>query len=320
MNASERLLPPFTGDIMADLSNTVCGIDFRNPVMPASGPNVKTAELMLKAADNGAGAVVAKTFSTIPAEDWRPTIRKTVCGGLLNCETWLEDSWENFLPELRRVRSASIPLIVSIGYSPGDVEFLGAMLEKELKPDIIEFSTHYTGSETKPLVKVAETLRKTVSVPIWMKISPGFPFLDELAREAEPFVDAFVAVNSFGPALDFDPVTCRRGLGSGMGQGWLSGPPVMPLSLWIVNLLYRTVSKPIIGVGGISSGFDAVKYLMAGASLVQVCTAAIKEGPSAYGRIASEVESWLDENGYDGVSEIIGRYSESLKNGGKYEK
>lgn len=305
---------------MANLKTTVCGIDFLNPVMPAAGPNVKTAKLMNDAAALGAGAVVSKTFSVIPASDPRPTMKKTIGGGLLNCETWLEDSYENFFKELKAVKrrtddsgtAENIPLIVSIGYSAKDVDFLGKLLEAEIKPDAIEFSTHYTGHDIKPLVEVAESLKKAVSVPVWMKVSPGFPALEELVQAAEPFVDAFVAVNSFGPALDFNPERCRKSLGSDWGQGWLSGPPLMPIALGIVCRLSRLIKKPIIGVGGISSGEDAVKFIMAGASLVQVCTAAIYEGPSAYGRIAKEISEWLDEHDYNDLTEIQGKYLETL--------
>jgi len=299
---------------MAELRSKINGIEFKNPVMPAAGPNVKTAELMLSSAELGAGAVVSKTFSVVPADDPRPTMKKTVAGGLLNCETWLEDSYENFFKELRQLSVLDVPLIVSIGYSPEDVKLLGRLLEEDIKPEVIEFSTHYTGHGIGPLIEVAESLKEAVSVPVWMKVSPGFPLLEELVVEAEPIVDAFVAVNSFGPALDFDPVKCRPALGSSWGQGWMSGPPLQPIALGIVCSLSRIVKKPIIGVGGISSGEDAVKFMMAGASAVQVCTAAIKEGPSAYGRIAGEINSWLDVNGYNSVDEIIGKYSQ-----GSYE-
>ena len=242
------------------------------------GPNVKTARLMLDAERLGSGAIVSKTFSAVPASDPRPTMKKTVCGGLLNCETWLEDSWENFFTELRQLKDRRVPLVASIGYSPDDVRMLGKLLEKEIEPDVIEFSTHYTGHEIGPLLDVAAALKETVSVPVWMKLSPGFPLLGELVEGAAPIVDAFVAVNSFGPALDFDPVKCRPALGSDRGQGWMSGPPLLPIALDIVCRLSKITDKPIIGVGGISSGEDAVKFMMAGASLVQVCTAAIKGG------------------------------------------
>ncbi len=282
--------------------------------MPAAGPNVKNSGLMIAAAEKGAGAVVSKTFSVKPAEDPRPTMKKTVSGGLLNCETWLEDSYENFLYELKKVRQeTSEPLIVSIGYSADDVAFLGSLLEKEIQPDAIEFSTHYTGSSIDPLLKVADSLKSSVKVPVLMKLSPGFPAIEELVREADSIVDGFVAVNSIGPALDFDPVKCRPSLGSEWGQGWLSGPPLMPIALGLVYRLSEIAAKPIIGVGGISSGIDAVKFLMAGASLVQVCTAAIHGGPATYGQIASGLSEWLDSNGYASIAEIRNMYKENIK-------
>ncbi|HAK45656.1 MAG TPA: diguanylate cyclase [Spirochaeta sp.] len=300
---------------MADLKSNVFGIDFPNPVMPAAGPNVKSSRLMIEAAATGSGAVVSKTFSVVPASDPRPTMKKTVAGGLLNCETWLEDSYENFITELQNVKAESeIPLIVSIGYSAEDVAFLGRLLEKEIQPDAIEFSTHYTGSDIQPLLAVAESLKSSVNVPVLMKLSPGFPQLEELAQEAEPFVDGFVAVNSFGPALDFNPVKAAPSLGSDWGQGWLSGPPLLPIALGIVCRLAGIVSKPIIGVGGITCGTDAVKFLMAGASLVQLCTTAIHEGPSAYGRIAAEISDWLDDNGYSSIDDIKNLYLNNIEN------
>ena len=299
---------------MADLSSKICGIEFPNPVMPAAGPNVKTADLMIKAAELGSGAVVSKTFSVKPAVDPRPTMKKTIAGGLLNCETWLEDSYENFIPELKKVRdSVKSPFIASIGYSADDVAFLGRLLDSEVQPDAIEFSTHYTGHDIAPLIKVAESLKNTVTVPVWMKVSPGFPRLEELVKEADSIVDGFVAVNSFGPALDFDPARCRPSLGSDWGQGWMSGPPLMPIALGIVCTISRIVSKPVIGVGGITNGIDAVKFIMAGASLVQVCTAAIKEGPGTYGKIASEISDWLEEHGYTSIAEIKNKYLENIK-------
>ncbi|MDC7125871.1 MAG: hypothetical protein PQJ46_09895, partial [Spirochaetales bacterium] len=121
-------------------------------------------------------------------------------------------------------------------------------------------------------------------------------------------VDGFVAVNSLGPALDFDPVKCKPSLGSEWGQGWMSGSPLMPIALGVVYRVSQLVTKPIIGVGGISSGIDAVKFLMAGAIAVQVCTAAISGGPNTYGKIAQEISDWLDENNYNNISEIQGKY------------
>ena len=297
---------------MANINVTVNGITFSNPVLTAAGPNVGTEMKLMEAVKGGAGGIVSKTVSRLPASDPRPTIRKGPCGGLINCETWAEIPVEEYFEGFRKVKNSGLPLIVSIGYSPEDMRFLGKMLEKEIQPDAFEFSTHYTGKSLEPLLAVARALRETVSVPIWMKISPNTPDIEELAGKASEFVDAFVAINSLGPVLDFDPDRPVPALGSSYGQGWLSGPPILPLALRMVYQIASVQPKPVIGVGGISSGRDAVKFFQAGASLVQICTAAITQGAEIYGRVAGEVEKWLEERKLPSLEPLRGEYSRQL--------
>lgn len=297
---------------MADLSVSVNGITLKNPVMPAAGPNVRTGALMLQAAAGGAGAIVSKTISVRPAEDPRPTIRGTVCRGLMNCETWAEISPEEFIEDCRKVKGAGVPLVVSIGYLPEEVRRLGPWIERELQPAAFEFSTHYTGRSVDPLLEVAEALRSSVSVPIWMKVSPNFPDVEQLAISASRIVDGFVAINSYGPVLDFDVETGLPLLGSANGQGWMSGPPIQPIALRIVYQIASVQEKPVIGVGGIERGVDAVKFVMAGAAAVQICSAAVKHGHQVYGKVAQEVGDWLDSHGYGSLSEIRGLYQKRV--------
>ncbi len=293
---------------MADISVIVNGVSFKNPVLTAAGPNVGSEEMIHKAIGGGAGGLVTKTVSVYPAKDNRPTIKKGNFEGLFNCETWSEKPLLYFTPACHYVRTSRIPLIVSIGYSPEDVSNLGSILEKEVQPDIIEFSTHYTGRSLKPLLAVAESLKRTVSCPIWMKVSPGIPDLEELALSASSIVDGFVAINSLGPALDIDIENPHPFLGSSYGEGWLSGPPILPIALCTVYRLAKIQSKPVIGAGGISSGEDAIKFFMAGASLVQICTAALRKGPEIYGKVAGEIDEWLDSHNYSSLQEIRGLY------------
>jgi len=305
---------------MADLKVNVNGITFKNPVLTAAGPNVRNAELMLKAVAGGAGGVVSKTVSLKPAHDLRPTIRRAVCQGIMNCETWSETPFEEMLEEYRKVKETGVPLIISIGYKPEEVKKLGSIIEKEVAPDAIEFSTHYVGGEIGPLIEVARSLRETVKLPIWMKISPNFPYVKELASRVSEYVDAFVAINSYGPVLNFDVESMEPLLGSEYGQGWLSGPPILPIALRIVYEIATVQDKPVIGVGGIEKGVDAIKFFMVGASIVQVCSAAIKRGHTVYGKIAREIEEWLDAHGYRSIEEIKGLYKEKLKERRKFSK
>jgi len=298
---------------MADLKVAVNGIDFPNPVLPAAGPNVRNGRLMRMAARGGAGGIVSKTVSVTAADDPRPTIRRFAARGLMNAETWSEIPLESFLEELDEAKRTGLPLVVSMGYRPEEVSRLGRLIQKEIEPAAFEFSTHYTGRSTDPIVEVARALRESVSLPIWIKLSPTFPDLEALAAAVEPYVDAFVAVNSYGPVLDMDVENPAPLLGSSHGQGWLSGAPLLPIALEMVYRLARGTEKPIVGVGGISRAEDAVKHLMAGASLVQVCSAAIREGSGVYGRIARGLGVWMDDHGCGAVEELVGLYHRRLE-------
>jgi len=115
-----------------------------------------------------------------------------------------------------------------------------------------------------------------------------------------------VLINSFGPCLGIDLETALPLMGSKEGYGWLSGPALKPLALRCIYDVARNVPLPIFGVGGVSRGVDAIEMMMVGASAVQVCTAAILKGPTLFGKIASEMDAWLEDHGYRSVSEIKG--------------
>jgi NAD-dependent dihydropyrimidine dehydrogenase PreA subunit len=113
-------------------------------------------------------------------------------------------------------------------------------------------------------------------------------------------------INSFGPCLGIDLETGLPLMCSKEGFGWLSGAAIKPLALRCVYDAARAVTIPIFGVGGISNGRDAAEMLMAGASAVQVCTEAILRGPTVYGKIAGELNKFLDDHNYASVDEISG--------------
>lgn len=297
---------------MADLGVKIGNMNFRNPVLPAAGPNVMKVDQMLEAVKGGVGGIVTKTVSSEPAIYPKPCISKGPFDGLLNCETWSDRSWESYIEGYKKVKDTGIPLICSVGYSPEDVAMLGTALERDVKPDAIEFSTHYVGKTLDPLKRVAESLREVVSCPVWMKVSPSTPGISEMAGVMSDYVDGFVAINSVGPCLDFDINNLKPLLGSDDGHGWLSGPSITPIALYIVHQISRVQDKPVIGVGGIRTGEDAIKFIMAGASLVGVCSEAVKSGPGVYGRIAAEMSAWMDKKGYGSISDIKDLYAVKL--------
>jgi dihydroorotate dehydrogenase subfamily 1 len=172
--------------------------------------------------------------------------------------------------------------------------------------DALELSTHYVGNDISPIINALRAAKAAVDVPVFMKLSPH-PNIQEIAIALEQAgAEALVMINSFGPCLSIDLETGLPLLGSKEGFGWLSGPAIKPLALRCVYDAARAVKIPIFGVGGVSNGRDAAEMFMAGASAVQVCTEAILRGPSVYGRIAKELDAFLDKHGYQSIEEIKG--------------
>jgi ferredoxin len=95
-------------------------------------------------------------------------------------------------------------------------------------------------------------------------------------------------------------------MGGQDGYGWLSGPALKPLAVRCIHDVASAVTIPVIGCGGVSRGADVIEMLMAGASAVQVCTAAILRGPAVFGKIAAETETWLDRHGRAQPSDVVG--------------
>lgn len=299
---------------MANIAVDLLGLRFRNPIIPAAGPNVGTGDQLRRAAEGGAGGLLAKTVSMKAAEVPRPDMAKYGPTGMLNHELWTELSLEQWLEHeyeigLAAARRHSIPFIASMGYTPDDLRHIGPLVEAK-GADAIEFTIHYV--DPRLVVEIAKALRDSVKIPIIAKLSPHKGDLGELAAALEPYVDAFACINSYGPALTIDIDRVEPVLGSTHGYGWLSGSPLKPLALRCVFEVARRVSKPVIGIGGIVTAKDVIEFFMVGASLVEVCTIIMYRGQGYHAKLAKGVADWLDAHGYDDISQVQGLYLKQL--------
>ncbi len=299
---------------VANLAVELLGLRFRNPIIPAAGPNVGTGEQLRRAAEGGAGGLLAKTVSVRAADVPRPDMVRFGRLGMLNTELWTELSLEDWLEReydiaLQAARRHGIPLLASMGYTPDELRYIGPLVEAK-GVDAIEFSIHYL--DPARLVETARALRESVRIPIIAKLSPHKGDLGELAAAIEPYVDAFCCINSYGPALLVNVERAEPTLGSELGYGWLSGPPLRPLAIRSVFEVARRVRKPVIGVGGITTARDVIEFFMAGASLVEVCTVILYRGQGYFARLARGVNDWLDAHGYRDIAEVQGLYLKRL--------
>jgi dihydroorotate dehydrogenase subfamily 1 len=289
---------------MADLKVNICGVEFANPILPAAGPPSKDGAMLQAAARGGAGGLVTKTISVKPADVPRPCMAE-IRGGFLNTELWSELPKEQWLEtEYKLTRQTGLPVIVGLGYSAEQIRELVPLVKPYA--DALELSTHYVGNDISPILNALKEAKAACDVPVFMKLSPH-PNIQEIAVALEAGgADGLVMINSFGPCLSIDLETGLPLMGSKDGFGWLSGAAIKPLALRCVYQAARVVKIPIFGVGGICNGRDAAEMFMAGASAVQVCTEAILRGPTIYGRIAKELNTFLDGHGYASIGDIKG--------------
>ncbi len=296
---------------MADLSVEICGLYFASPLMPAAGPPTRDGAACVAAARGGAGAIVSKTISMEPAQIPRPCM-SDVQIGMLNTELWSELPKEQWIEtEYAIAKAAGVPLIVGLGYTAEQIRELAVLVRPFA--DALELSCHYIGNDLKPITDAVKAAKQAADVPVFVKMSPH-PNIQDIAVAVEAAgADALVMINSFGPCMGIDIETGLPLMGSQTGYGWLSGRAIKALAVRCIFDAYQAVKIPIFGVGGIASGKDVAEMFMAGASAVQLCTEAILKGPSVYGKIAGELNAFLDSHGYASVNEIKGLTQRKIK-------
>lgn len=288
-----------------DISVEVAGLTLANPLMPAAGPLTSSPRAAERIAATGVGAIVAKTISVVAAEVPHPNIARLPYG-LLNCELWSEDPPERWFAEyLPAFRALGKPLVVSLGYRPDEVREL--IPKAEPFADAFELSTHYVGTDPRPLYEIAKAAKETTDKPVFIKLSPHVPNIEEFARAAEEGgADGLVAINSLGPGLAIDIRKRKPLLGGEHGYGWLSGPAIKPIALRAVYDVSRAVKIPVIGVGGIASAEDVVEFFLAGASAVQILSAAILKGVKIFAEILETLPRLLEELGVERLRDLTG--------------
>jgi len=294
---------------MVNLTVSINDLKFPNPIWTAAGPAGADAAMLARAAKGGAGGLVTKTISEAPARVPIPNIHQPFRGSLLNAELWSERHYREFIDiELPQIKALGLPVIVSVGYSPEELAAVGRALAHSGLMDAVEFSIHYVDKNIDTLRRMAAALKDTVSVPVFAKLSPSILDVAGLVRGLDSLVDGYVAINSLGPALDFNIETLQPYLGSADGRGWLSGRCILPVGLHFVAALAQITDKPIIGVGGIQHVHDVIKYIFAGASAVQVCSLAITQGQYVYGELAAKLAEWMAGNGYASIEAMRGAF------------
>jgi dihydroorotate dehydrogenase (NAD+) catalytic subunit len=248
---------------------------------------------------------VTETVSIAPAQVSRPYLIK-IKDSLISVELWGElplDQWLKY--EYPKAKRTKLPLIASIGYNAEEVRKLAPRVAAA-GADALELTTHYL-SDPASTIEATKAAKEVVNIPVFVKLNPNAVDIVQLARSVEKAgANGIVAINPLGPCLAIDIENAMPMLGSPKGYGWLSGPSIKPFAIRCVADIACAVKIPIIGSGGVSTGRDAIEFIMAGASAVQLSTAAIIRGHKIYGLIADEMGKFMHAKGYTTVNDFKG--------------
>ena len=296
------------------LSTRLSGLELENPTILASGILGYSAESLNQAAKGGAGAVVTKSIGIEPRVGYpNPTVVQAEAG-LINAMGLPNPGIDLYSSEIRFCKIIlKVPLIVSVfGYSAEDY---AAVAKKAVNAgaDAVELNVScphvkQTGAEIgqnpKLLAEVVEKVKAAINKPLFVKLSPNVAEIAVIAKVAvEAGADALTAVNTL-KAIAIDPETTRPIL-SNM-KGGLSGAAIKPVALRCVyDIREELPDVPIIGCGGIVDWRDAVEFLLAGASAVQVGTAIALEDTKVFQAITRGVEAYIRKKNYRSVKEIV---------------
>ena len=298
---------------MVDLRTEIAGVRLRNPTMLASGFLDETGGSLLRVYNAGAGAVVTKSIGPEPREGYpNPTIVE-LDAGLLNAVGLPNPGMVEFGREVRQAIKGKALVIGSV-YGK-DAEEYAKVAAKMAETGVAAIEMNLSCPHTKGLgTEIAQSeeavreftreVKDAVDIPVFPKLSPNVSDIASFAAAAEKGgADGVVAINTvkamaIAPELKM-PILANR-------YGGLSGPAIRPIGVRAVYDIYEKVDIPVIGVGGVGSGRDALEYIMAGAKAVQVGTALVGQGLGVFERITKEMAFLLEDVGLRSVEEAVG--------------
>ncbi|MCD6465879.1 dihydroorotate dehydrogenase [Candidatus Bathyarchaeota archaeon] len=298
---------------LAGLRTQIANLIMPNPTMLASGILGISAETLLEVAEAGAGAVVTKSIGLKPNSGYpNPTVIQVECG-FLNAVGLPNPGIRKFAEEIRKLKKLKVPLIISIfGFSPSEYAEV-ASVAAEAGADALELNLSCphvkgTGSEIgqdPDMIKLTvKAVKNRVNKPIFAKLTPNTAHIATLAEAAASAgADAITAINTVR-AMAIDVETFRPILANRFGG--LSGAAIKPIAIRCVYEIYEAVNVPIIGCGGIRTWKDAVEFMLAGASAIQVGSAIALEGLSIFSSICHGISAYLERKGFRSVNEIVG--------------
>jgi len=289
------------------------GKKLKNPMVLASGVLGNSHDILERVHENGCGLVTMKSIGPEPRDGHKNPTVIDLGHGMINAVGLPSPGYLNMENEWKALEKREFPLIASIyGGSVREYQMVAEFVSSK-KPDFIEVNISCPNSEKHGMIfgvnphsshDVVSAVKKVISVPLIVKLTPQALDIGDIARACEDAgADAICAINTAGPGMVIDieskmPVLAFK-------KGGLSGPMIKPVAVRCVFDVYSAVKIPIIGLGGITTGKDAIEIIMAGASLVGIGSAVRYRGIDVFQKVADEIQTWLRDHDLS-MEEIIG--------------
>ena len=299
---------------MASLNVKINYLELSNPVMTASGTFGYGLEFADLVPLHEIGGIIVKGTTLRPREGNDYPRMAEVASGMLNCVGLQNKGVDYFCSHIYpQIKDIDTRMIVNVsGSTPEDYAECAARIDALDKIPAIELNISCPnvkdggmafGVTCAGATSVVKAVRERYHKTLIVKLSPNVTDIAEIARACEAEgADSVSLINTLmGMAID----TERRCPKLSIGTGGLSGPAVKPVALRMVWQVARAVKIPVIGLGGISSALDAIEFLMAGATAIEIGTANFIDPAIAY-KVKTGINDWLDSHGCASVQEIIG--------------
>ena len=302
-----------------DLSTTYLGMKLPNPLIAGAGPLVDDLDMVRRLEDAGIAAIV---MHSLFEEQIEGEARRTVNDMEMYAESYLEATSyfprsheftlgpENYLEQIRRIKAAvDVPIIASLnGTTPcGWLKYSALM--QEAGADALELNIYYLPSDpdengAQVEQRVLDSLRlvkASVTIPVAVKLSPFYSSMLNLAVSIDRLgAQGLVLFNRvYQSEIDAELLNV-------VAQLQLSTSAELPLRLRWLGIIFGRINAPLSVSGGVHTGLDAVKAVMAGASGVQLVSALLREGPEHVAVVLSEMTAWMDEHHYNSIREMLG--------------
>lgn len=299
---------------MAALSVKIASLEMKNPVMTASGTFGYGLEFADLVALDEIGGIIVKGTTLKPREgnDY-PRMAETA-SGMLNCvglqNKGVDYFCEHIYPQIKDIDSR---MIVNVsGDCPENYALCAEKIDALENIPAIELNISCPnvkdggmafGVTCEGAASVVKAVREKYHKTLIVKLSPNVTNIVDIAKAVEAEgADSVSLINTLmGMSIDIE----RRCSRLSIGTGGLSGPAVKPVAVRMVNQVAKGVKIPVVGLGGICTAEDAIEFLMAGATAIEIGTANFLD-PTVTVKVKNGINDWLDAHGYASVQEIIG--------------